>query len=348
MTSTEKPLTQTTHTDEVNTTNATSVTTAQIIDVENIREIPDGVVVDEEPQQIKKICVIYNKDSMASVMAAGNIKVVLEQNKDILDSVYHFTFMEIGWAYITEKFDAFLWVGLHRNDAVCAERNRGVYALADHFEASDRTIWITREPSVLDDLLTEYSHRTDQPVNVVFDGHRTNNVQTHGLSYGVVLHSLCSFSAMVPEVDFTEADIHLCSLIQSQICRFYTVTASVDSIISTWTYMHSYMAKLDLPHRVLTGLSSDEILKLYISDYRRVRQNLERGVELQKCTENKKSVKVAVSRMSDDFWMARRVLSMTFERFYNYRFADFGTHVTTNVNPQTKDIIVRAEVNVTN
>lgn len=309
----------------------------------------EQTVFQELPPEInvkRKVCIVYNKDSMSSTIAASLIKrIVVDRLPEEAAMTYEFTYKEIGSLYVNAAFDAFLWIGVEMTPAAVAPDFRGAFTEAVHYISTDRTLGSTREASTFDDELARYQDRSGLPMHIVFENQSEilSRPRGQGIYFGMILHSLCSFSDIVQELRVNDFDrlISLVSDCQQDIMDFYTTHISAKDIMRAYSTMQGALKTLGQPYKDLEGLTSDEALLLYIDDFRQTRNILEQNVELQRAYYNRTSVLVMVSRMADNFWLARRVLSMAFRRFYNYRLADHGLQVTTNIPDNAQGINTR-------
>lgn len=318
-------------------------------EVEEASFIEEANIIEEgkhTPVSKTKIQVIYSSDSIFSTVTASMMKRLLQERLDANYAArYEVKFTEIASLYVGTVDDVYIWLGMEPINKAVNPKILSKFLAAKHATINERfkgEVEISSfEETVLQRSLEDgrsirYMTSQSEPLS------EAKLTASH--IFGFVSTGIARLSSCIPEIDFNDLDNSMMAISRMENClmSFYTKQATVDVIVGAWRLMNESLQSLGHTHnyRAING-SHEERLDAYLEHYRMIRAEVNKQSNLyhEFFDDNNKKSRVAVTHFANDFWLVRRVITMSNPWYHNARLTHFGLHVESNVGNKARAFI---------
>lgn len=301
--------------------------------------------------------IVYNKDSLASIVSAAVARVLLTEIGQLV------TTQEIGSFQDDTDPEFYFWIGVPVTETIVSADRLVAFRRSNHFVFDDETDYIHDSP------YAKWRRENSGDVTSVrlYNSHQ-KATQSVSLNKDLIGQATCVASAISQlGGDITQSStIELIPFLDYLVWMFYQPETDFDGLIqcrhvqgSCQAFLEGKLDTLELQELIHRPIS-DEDETQYLHHYRQVGRKLSARWSVQKLKVRKpghsqltgQEVTVYTTRLANDFWIARRIIQMSVKHgdmfYHNVRPTLYGVHITTNIPDDNSGVFVLNVTTTTN
>lgn len=320
------------------------------------------------------ITVVYSKDSMHSIVAAAMIREHVRGNSNEC----RLTFIEVGEFHVRAPVsDVYMWLDMPKLNVVEKPELKKAFDAAKHLVIQGAGVgpWSTYASSRHASEMKALIETSD--LNVVMCSEFTKMSRETYLNYaadvedeahlsalfvGLLLNSVLALESVAPCDSKTTSDTAIWSELLrlsgfeygmlpftsdetplSELVGIYKFVKACESYVEgTGVELCPWLEVEDIPNGLNAAAEVSHVAARYRGDVARMREaifkNGIRQVVTIKHGRKRKDVALMTTRIQNDFWLARRLISLTDMCYHNTRMTVTGHHTTTDAKGDIPDL----------
>ena len=309
----------------------------------------ETTIIANEPKKPVSCMVVYSFDSISSIMAAGLLLGIVETHTNTSGQKLDVKFVEVGALNIQKMPDEFIWLGVEPAEQCSDASIRTKFNRHEHIVINDDSLWQFPNTKFVQQLATFAQSNLLQIKTVTSnDQIAFSREPESALYYGMLLSAINALTKIYPDTSFDSlaSEIGVISGFQKRCAQFYDRQAPIHRVLETYMIVNNLLVDLGQPGiRIPTDISIEALSEHYKARYdltakQITNQATTRYVQLTKQVFKDRApykgntgvtVPVICTFLSQDFWLARRIINFSQKYYHNTRLVSYGKHQTTNL-----------------
>jgi hypothetical protein len=255
----------------------------------------------------------------------------------------------VGALNIQKMPDEFIWLGVEPAEQCSDASIRTKFNRHEHIVINDDSLWQFPNTKFVQQLATFAQSNLLQIKTVTSnDQIAFSREPESALYYGMLLSAINALTKIYPDTSFDSlaSEIGVISGFQKRCAQFYDRQAPIHRVLETYMIVNNLLVDLGQPGiRIPTDISIVALSEHYKARYdltakQITNQATTRYVQLTKQVFKDRApykgntgvtVPVICTFLSQDFWLARRIINFSQKYYHNTRLVSYGKHQTTNL-----------------
>lgn len=324
--------------------------------------LPASATVSAVKSNIKTITVVYSTDSLVSLTAARAVKEILQlMNNAETPGV---KFIEVGMFNDVQFTDAYLWLDIAPLTKTINPKRVKEFSSKKHLGISDGTLGMKN----MYDLYRSYFPQVENYPEVTFVrsiGMDVSSINQDALHYGAVIEAVAGILSLTEGYKPSTHHGDLTwkhSQMQRDCLAFYDKKTDIGDLARIYKETYNFLVSLvrSSADELITEVDTIEdkaLTKLYIRRIRAVGAVVSQQATVQEVVLTDHAyvnrgplkafknvhVQVLTTLMSQDFWLARRLIGFSYQLFRNGRLAFHGNQYFSNLPASGKAMLTASQ-----
>lgn len=324
--------------------------------------LPVSATVNPVKPKIKTITVVYSTDSLVSLTAARAVKEILQlmNNSESPDV----KFIEVGMFNDTQFTDAYMWLDIAPLTKAINPKRAKEFSSKKHLEISDNALGMKNMYGLYKSYFPQVNNYPEVTV-VRGIGMDVSSINQDALHYGAVIEAVAGILSLTEGYKPSTHHGDLTwkhSQMQRDCLAFYHKKTDIGDLARIYKETYNFLVSMVSSSAVdpITEVDTPEdkaLTKLYIRRIRAVGAVVSQQATVQEVvlTDHayinrgplkafkKVNVQVLTTLMSQDFWLARRLIGFSYQLFRNGRLAFHGNQYFSNLPASGKAVLMASQ-----